>query len=283
MLKNKKIAFIGSGNMAEALIKGLINSDVVEPKNIWISDIRKERLRYLHKKYKTQIAPDNCNAIKNADIVIFAVKPQTILKVAGQVSDLVKKTKLIISIVAGVSLEIIQKALSKKDTKSIRMIRAMPNTPALVQAGVTALSKGKNTSKEDMQTALKIFKAVGKVAEVDENLMDAVTGLSGSGPAYVFLIIDALADAGVKVGLPRDVSMTLSVQTVLGAARLIDETGEHPGKLKDMVTSPGGTTIAGLHSLEQGGIKAVLMNAVEAATRRSQELGTIQKKRAEMN
>ena len=281
MLKDKKIAFIGSGNMAEALIKGLINSSIIMPENILTSDVSKDRLKYVHDAYNVQIASDNIDAVQKAEIVILAVKPQVMIKVLDQISETVDNTKLIISIAAGISLEIIYKALSKGGSMSMRLIRAMPNTPSLIQAGVTALSnKGSDALEEDIKIASEIFGAVGKVVKVNEDLMDAVTGLSGSGPAYVFLIIDALADAGVKVGLPRDISLTLSVQTVLGAAKLVSDTGDHPGKLKDMVTSPGGTTIAGIQSLEEGSLKTVLINAVEAATRRARELGIIQKKQA---
>ena len=280
MLKNKKIAFIGSGNMAEALISGLIDASVFNPDDILCSDISKKRLEYIHHDYNVHTSTDNIEVARKADIIILSVKPQIILKVLDQLSETVISSKLIVSVVAGISLEIIQKALSKKSAKTFRLVRAMPNTPALVQAGATALSKGADASEKDIKTAFEIFQAVGKVVEVNEDMMDAVTGLSGSGPAYVFLIIDALADAGVKVGLPRDISMTLSVQTMLGASKLASESGDHPGKLKDMVTSPGGTTIAGIHSLEKGSLKAILMNAVEAATMRSRELGLIQKKKA---
>lgn len=280
MLKDKKLAFIGSGNMAEALIKGLLKSSVFIPENIFVSDVRKERLKYIFRTYKTQYTSDNSDAVQKADIIILAVKPQTILKVTNQISESIDNSKLVISIAAGISLDIVQKALNKKGVPKPRLVRAMPNTPALVQTGVTAISKGENTSENDMKIASEIFKSVGKVVTVEEDLMDAVTGLSGSGPAYIFLIIDALADAGVNVGLPRDISLTLSIQTVLGSARLASESGDHPGKLKDMVTSPGGTTIAGLHSLEKGRLKAILMDAVESATKRSIELGVIQKKQA---
>lgn len=280
MLKDKKMAFIGSGNMAEALIKGMINSSIIKPENILTSDVRKDRLEFLHNTYKVQIASDNLDAIKKAGIIILSVKPQTILEVLDQISESANDSKLIISIAAGISLEIIQRALDKEDSKALRLIRAMPNTPALVQTGATAMSKGVNALEEDMKTADEIFSAVGKVVEVNEDLMDAVTGLSGSGPAYIFLIIEALIDAGVKAGLPRDISMTLSVQTVLGAAKLVSESGEHPEKLKDMVTSPGGTTLAGLHALEKGELKVVLMNAVKSATKRSKELGIEQKEKA---
>jgi pyrroline-5-carboxylate reductase len=280
MLKDKKIAFIGSGNMAEALISSLIDSSVFNPDNILCSDISKKRLEYVHNNYNIHTSSDNIDVAQKADIIILSVKPQIILKVLDQISETVDSSKLIISIAAGISLDIIQKALSKEGDKTFRLIRAMPNTPALVQAGATALTKGADASENDLKAAFEIFSAVGKAVEVNEDLMDAVTGLSGSGPAYVFLIIEALADAGVKVGLPKDISMTLSVQTVFGAAKLASESGDDPAKLKDMVTSPGGTTIAGINSLEEGNLKAVLINAVEAATQRSRELGSIQKKNA---
>tara|TARA_B100000315_G_scaffold130524_1_gene120143 strand:- start:25223 stop:26074 length:852 start_codon:yes stop_codon:yes gene_type:complete len=278
MLKDKKIAFIGSGNMAEALISSLIDSSIFNPDDILCSDISKKRLEYVHNNYNIHTSSDNIDVVQKADIIILSVKPQIILKVLDQISETVDSSKLIISIAAGISLDIIQKALSKKDASTCRLIRAMPNTPAMVQTGATALTKGAHASENDLKAAFEIFSAVGKAVEINEDLMDAVTGLSGSGPAYVFLIIDALADAGVQVGLPKDISMTLSIQTVLGAAKLASESGDEPAKLKDMVTSPGGTTIAGINSLEEGNLKAVLMNAVKAATQRSKELGSIQKK-----
>ena len=280
MLKDKKIAFIGSGNMAEALISSLIDSSVFNPDAILCSDISKKRLEYIHNNYNIHTSPDNFDVAQKADIIILSVKPQIILKVLDQISETVDSSKLVISIAAGISLDIIQKAMSKEGAKTFRLIRAMPNTPALVQTGATALTKGADASDNDLKAAFEIFSAVGKAVEIDEDLMDAVTGLSGSGPAYVFLIIEALADAGVKVGLPKDISMTLSVQTVLGAAKLASKSGDHLAKLREMVTSPGGTTIAGINSLEEGNLRAVLMNAVEAATQRGRELGSIQKKNA---
>tara|TARA_B100000959_G_scaffold262192_1_gene300390 strand:+ start:456 stop:1307 length:852 start_codon:yes stop_codon:yes gene_type:complete len=280
MLKDKKIAFIGSGNMAEALISSLIDSSVFNPDAILCSDISKKRLEYIHNNYNIHTSPDNFDVAQKADIIILSVKPQIILKVLDQISETVDSSKLIISIAAGISLDIIKKAMSKEGAKTFRLIRAMPNTPALVQTGATALTKGADASENDLKAAFEIFSAIGKAVEINEDLMDAVTGLSGSGPAYIFLIIEALADAGVKVGLPKDISMTLSVQTVLGAAKLASESGDHPAKLREMVTSPGGTTIAGINSLEEGNLKAVLMNAVEAATQRGRELGSIQKKNA---
>ena len=277
MLKNKKISFIGYGNIAEALISSLIDSSVLNSDSILCSDISEKRLEFINNNYNVYTSPDNIDIVQKADIIILSVKPQIILKVLDQISETIDNSKLIISIAAGISLDIIQKILSKESAKTFRLIRAMPNTPALVQAGATALARGEHASENDLKAAFEIFSAVGKAVEINEDLMDAVTGLSGSGPAYVFFIIDALVDAGVKVGLPKDISVTLSVQTVLGAAKLASESGDPPAKLKDMVTSPGGTTIAGINSLEEGNLKAVLMNAVEAATQKSRELGIIQK------
>ncbi len=274
MLKKKKVAFIGAGNMAEALIKGLLKASFIDPRNIWASDVRNERLDYLKGLYKIKTTTDNSEAVQKADIVILAVKPQILSKVVRGIIDVLDESKLVISIAAGVSISKIQKVGDRK----LRIIRAMPNTPALVQAGATALTYSENASQEDIKIAKQIFDAVGKTVIVDEDLIDAVTGLSGSGPAYIFLIIDSLADAGVKMGLSRDVSMTLSVQTVLGAAKLVIETGKHPGQLKDMVTSPGGTAISGLHTLEEGGLRTTMINAVEVATLRSKELGRNQNK-----
>ncbi len=269
MLKKKKVAFIGAGNMAEALIKGLLKASFIDPRNIWASDVQNERLDYLKGLYRVKTTTDNSEAVQKADIVILAVKPQILSKVVKGITDVLDESKLVISIAAGVPISAIQKVGDRK----LRIIRAMPNTPALVQAGATALTYSENASQYDIKIAQQIFDAVGKTVIVDEDLIDAVTGLSGSGPAYIFLIIDSLADAGVKMGLSRDVSMTLSVQTVLGAAKLVIETGKHPGQLKDMVTSPGGTAISGLHTLEEGGLRTTMMNAVEAATLRSKELG----------
>lgn len=254
--------------MAEALIKGLVKASFIYPENILASDVREDRLKSLAELYKISVADTNQEAAKHTDIIILSVKPQVMEKVLKGIKDAVDRSKLVVSIAAGISISKI-KGILGEDT---RIIRAMPNTPALIQSGATAVSRCENTSDDDVKIALKIFNAVGITVTVDEELMDAVTGLSGSGPAYIFLIIEALADAGVKMGLSRSIAMKLSVQTVLGAAKLVSETGRHPGELKDMVTSPGGTAISGLHTLEEGGLRTTLINAVEAATKRSKEL-----------
>jgi len=272
MLNSKKIGFIGAGNMGEALIGGIINSGSSAPENIICSDVGKKRLAFMQKTYGIITTTDNSEVASCSDIVIYAVKPQIIAAVLRETADKLDMSKLIISIAAGVPMEAIEVALGKE----LRLIRVMPNVAALVKEGAAAIASGKHALKEDIELAMSIFNSVGKSIFLKENyLMDAVTGLSGSGPAYIFLIIDALADAGVKVGLSRKDAIALATQTVLGSAKMLQETGAHPGQLKDMVTSPGGTAIAGLHNLEKGGLRTTLINAVEAATNRSKELGEI--------
>ncbi len=264
-----KIAFIGAGNMAEALIKGLIASGTEQPTEITGTGRRRERLAELEKSYGIRTSTENTATAAWADIVVLAVKPQAMGKILDQVAPVIDPQKLVISVAAGVPIA----ALERRLGRGARIVRSMPNTPALVGEGATAISGGEHATEADLASAKKLFDAVGKTVLVDESLLDAVTGLSGSGPAYVFLVIEALSDAGVKVGLPRYTAQALAAQTVLGSARLLLETGTHPGQLKDQVTSPGGTAIAGLHTLEAGGLRTTLINAVEAATRRAKELG----------
>ncbi|HLL53074.1 MAG TPA: pyrroline-5-carboxylate reductase [Myxococcaceae bacterium] len=267
---DRKIAFLGAGNMAEALIKGLLRANLTRPENILATGRRKDRLDELQKSYPAiRVTTDNVAAAQEAEIVVLAVKPQAMGKLLSQIAPVIDVHKLIISVAAGVPIA----ALERKLGAGARIIRTMPNTPALVGMGACAISPGEHATAQDLDTASALFNAVGTSTVVDENLLDAVTGLSGSGPAYVFLVIEALSDAGVKVGLPRYTALKLAAQTVLGSAQLLIETGEHPGHLKDQVTSPGGTAIAGLHTLEAGGLRHTLINAVEAATRRAKELG----------
>jgi len=264
-----KIAFLGGGNMAEALIRGLLAAGAVKADQLLVNDVSAERLEHLRKTYGIIVQKSTRDAASGADIVLLCVKPQVIDVVLAKIAPVADKTKLVISIAAGVTIDRIQKMLAAEP----RVIRVMPNTPALVLAGAAGIAAGSKATQDDVGLAQQIFGAVGRSVVVDEKLMDAVTGLSGSGPAYVFMIIDALSDAGVKAGLPRPLALELAAQTVYGSARMVLETGEHPGKLRDMVTSPGGTTIEGLHALEKGKLRATLMNAVEAATARSRELG----------
>ena len=269
MLKNKQVGFVGTGNMGEALIHGLLHGHVCRPEQIICSDVRPERLKAIREKHGVRGTSHNTEVVKQSDIVILAVKPQIMKEVLEEIGKHLDLSKLIISIAAGVPLGAIE-ALVKRELK---LIRVMPNICVSVREGVSAIAGGKHASKEDLSMAKAIFDSVGKSLFIEEYLLDAVTGLSGSGPAYIFLIIDAMADAGVKVGLSRSDALILASQTVLGAARMLMETGEHPGKLKDMVTSPGGTAIAGLHTLEAGGLRTTLINAVEVATERSKALG----------
>jgi pyrroline-5-carboxylate reductase len=270
MLSNKTIGFIGSGNMGEALISGLLNSQLSGPDRIYCSDVRQDRLDELRQRFGVQVNLDNKAVIGSAEIIIYAVKPQIMAEVLKETADMLDESKVIISIAAGVPLAAIESLIKK----NLRLIRAMPNVCVAVKEGATAIAAGAHTRPEDIETAMTIFNSVGRCVFLKENyLMDAITGLSGSGPAYIFMIVDALADAGVKVGLSRRDARVLASQTVLGAAKMLLETNTHPGQLKDMVTSPGGTAIAGLHTLEKGGLRTTLIDAVEAATLRSRELG----------
>jgi pyrroline-5-carboxylate reductase len=269
MTIDSTIAFLGGGNMAEALIKGLIAAGTTKPDHIVVTDVSADRLAHLNKTYGVVPQKSNPDAARGSGVIILSVKPAVIEKVLAEIAPVLDGKKLVVSIAAGISLAKIERAL-KDDA---RVVRVMPNTPALVLAGATALAGGKNATGADLSLAQGIFNSVGRAVVVEEKLLDAVTGLSGSGPAYVFMIIDALSDAGVKAGLPRPLALELAAQTVYGSAKMVLETGEHPGRLRDMVTSPGGTTIEGLHALEKGKLRATLMNAVEAATARSRELG----------
>jgi pyrroline-5-carboxylate reductase len=272
VLKNKKIGFIGGGNMAEAIIKGILSSSLVKAGNIFVSEPNKSRQTFLTSEYKIKVVKGNLDLVKKSDVLILAVKPQIIRQVLNDIADQVDAKKLIVSVAAGVPIAQIEEALSVGKKKKLSVVRTMPNTPAVVQEGATAIAAGKGVSKADLKISHAIFQAVGRTVEVPEEQINAVTGLSGSGPAYIFMIIEALSDAGVKMGLSRDVAHELTVQTVLGSALLVRETGLLPGELKNRVTSPGGTTIEGLHALEEGGLRATLMNAVEKATLRSIEL-----------
>ena len=269
MFLNQKIAFLGAGNMAEALIAGLVKAKLSDPANLLATDILATRLEVIKSRYHIQVGSKNSEAGSWADVIILCVKPQIMNKVLADIQSGLSEKQLVISVAAGVPIQSIQTKIGQ----TIPVIRAMPNTPAVIQEGVTALSGCHGLSANYLEVAKKIFESVGTVAVVDESLMNAVTGLSGSGPAYVYLAIEALIDGGVRVGLPRNVAHALAVQTVLGSAKMVRETGEHPALLKDRVTSPGGTTIAGLQRLEEGGLRATLIEAVEAATQRSRELG----------
>jgi pyrroline-5-carboxylate reductase len=262
------IALVGGGQIAEALIGGVLAANLSGPDQIWVTDPDPGRLGDLKQKYRVRVGGANREAVTWACTAVLAVKPHVLDGVLREIGGELTRV-LVVSVVAGAPIRRILDACGPQT----RVIRAMPNTPALVQEGMTALAIGPGVGDEDAARVRRLFESVGKVVTVEERLMDVVTGLSGSGPAYVFLAIEALADGGVKLGLPRDVAGLLAAQTVLGAARMVLQTGQHPARLKDQVASPGGTTMAGLYRLEQGGLRATLIDAVEAAMKRSQELG----------
>ena len=262
-----KLAIVGAGNMGAAILTGLIDGGA-RPEDIVICEPNVARAEALCEAHGLRAASSAAEAVEDRDVVILALKPQVIVDVLAEIAP-ARGQALFVSVAAGVPTAKIEATLGGRP----RVVRAMPNTPALIKQGATAVAKGAFASDDDLAVAISIFCQVGIATAVDEAHLDAVTGLSGSAPAYVMLIVEALADAGVRAGLPRSTAMELVVQTIAGAAQLLQQTGEHPGKLKDQVTSPGGTTIAGIHALEAGGLRATIMNAVHAATLRAQELG----------
>lgn len=268
MTNDVRLGFIGSGNMAQALLKGILDSGVTRPEAIWASDKQQEQLDRLRAECGIHTGA-NVEVAQASNVVVLAVKPQAMAEVLHELNPVLTPDHLVISIAAGVPIE----AIARQLQPGSRVVRTMPNTPALVSAGATAIAAGAHATSEDIDLACRLFDSVGTSVVLDESLLDAVTGLSGSGPSYAFLIIEALADAGVRVGLSRQHALQLAAQTLYGAAKLVIETGEHPSILKDRVTSPGGTSIAGLHALEAGGLRVALMNAVEASATRSRVLG----------
>ncbi|BEH09516.1 MULTISPECIES: pyrroline-5-carboxylate reductase [Geobacter] len=268
MLKGSTLGFIGGGNMAEAIIKGLLAGGVAAA-DVMVAEPVAARREYLHGTYGIDACADNGRVVAAADALVMAVKPQVFRGMVAALGPAGLDGKLLISIMAGITTADMEEVCGN----AARVIRVMPNTPALVLEGASALCRGRNATDDDLFFATGIFELVGTTCVVEEKLMDAVTGVSGCGPAYVFLFMEALSDAGVKNGLPRDVATRLAAQTVLGAARLLLETGDHPGVLKEKVTSPGGSTIAGIASLERDAFRGAVMAAVDAATARSAELG----------
>lgn len=269
MLKDKTIGFIGGGNMAEALLKGLLAGGAPAA-GLVVAEPHSERRTFLAEHYGVSCFENNATVVAGSNVIILAVKPQLANKVLKEIGTAETLGKLFISIMAGVNIATIEGAFQDK----VRVVRVMPNTPALVLEASSAIAPGAYATAEDVSLARNIFELVGKAWLVEEKLLDAVTGLSGSGPAYVLTFIEALSDAGVKNGLPREVATGLAAQTVFGTAKLLLQTHEHPAVLRDKVTSPGGTTIAGLHAMEKEGFRGTIMNTVDAATARSRELGT---------
>lgn len=271
MLKKKKIAVIGAGHMAAALIGGIVRAKLAAPKQIIASRRNEEALKNLHARWGVQTTTDNAKAASAADIIIVAVKPQLAKAVLKALSPVVRDEQLVVSVMAGVTTRSISGWLGR----ACPVVRAMPNTPCLVDAGATALCAGEHAGERDLRLAESLFASVGKVVTLPEAAMDAVTGLSGSGPVYLFMVIEAMIDGGVKMGIPRAVAAQLAAQTVYGAAKLVLETGKHPAILKDEVTTPGGTAINAIHVLEARGLRSVLIDAIVAATQRSQELNRL--------
>lgn len=264
-----KLAIIGGGNMGEALVSGLLADGVATSPGLWVTDIEGDRLAALRQRYAVRTGRDNGEAASWADVVVLAVKPQMMDQVLDELKDRIAEHALIISIAAGIQLARIAARLGG----TRKVLRVMPNQPCLIRAGASAVAAAPSVSPEERAQVVRLFEAVGTVVVVDEQMMDAVTGLSGSGPAYVFQVIEALAEGGVTMGLPRETALALAVQTVFGAAKQVIDTGESPARLTDKVTSPGGTTLAGLQALEAGGLRSTVIAAVVAATRRSEELG----------
>ncbi|MEK7872107.1 MAG: pyrroline-5-carboxylate reductase [Nitrospirota bacterium] len=269
MASIKRIAFIGGGNMAEAMIRGIIKAGLCNKKDIFVSDVSPDRLSLLKEKYGIETRSGNKEVLKLSDLIVLSVRPLVADSVLAEIKDQFDPGTLVISIVTGIPISRIAEGIDKK----ARVIRAVPNLPVLVGDGLTAISPGKGVTDEETKWISSLFNSVGRSIVLEEKYLDAVTGLAGSGPAFVFLILEAMADGGVKMGLPRETAMLLASQTLMGSARMVLETGEHPGTLKDRVASPGGTTIAGLHRLEKEGVRGTIISAIEAATIRAGELG----------
>lgn len=268
MIRKKKIGFIGAGNMAYALIKGILKANVTISNRIIASDINEVRLRYIEKETEVKVTLSNEETVRFSDIIILAIKPQIINEVLSPLKKFFNPSKTLISILAGIKIKKIEKIISSKQP----IIRVMPNISALVQESASAICFNSNCTTEDIKIAFSLFNSIGRTIEVDESLMNVVTGLSGSGPGYIFVIIKALKNAGIKMGLSEETSTILAAQTVLGAGRMVLETKEDPSSLKNRVTSPKGTTFAGLEILEKAKIEEIIITAVIAATKRAFEL-----------
>lgn len=264
-----KMGFIGSGNMGGAIIGGIVNGKIANPSDIIVSDKNEAALVKINSEYGVNTTTDNKTVAKEADVLFLCVKPQFLYFVIDEIKDSISENTVIVSIVAGQSIEAITSAFGKK----IKLVRVMPNTPALVGEGMAALTINKNVSKEEADIVLNVFNSFGKGEIVPENLMDAVTAVSGSSPAYVFMMIEAMADAAVIGGMPRSQAYTFAAQAVMGSARMVLETGKHPGELKDMVCSPAGTTIDAVASLEKNGFRSSMIEAMVSCMNKSKELG----------
>jgi len=269
-----RIGVIGAGNMGSAIMRGLLESKYVEPAALCASDASEARLAGLKQELGIATAASNTELVRQSDVILLAVKPQTVSNVMSEVGAAWRDSQLLVSILAGVSTDVLEASLPE----SARVVRAMPNTPAVVLEAATAVARGKRASPADIEVALGMFGCVGTAVEVPESLLDAVTGLSGSGPAFVLVVIEAMADGAVRVGMPRAMALQLAAQTLLGTAKMVLKTGEHPAVLKDRVTSPAGTTIAGLMELEAAGARHAFARAVARAAERATELGRASRK-----
>ena len=264
----KKLAVIGAGKMGGILIEAFVKHDLVRPRDIAATVHREGPERKMLSKHGIKAGTDNRAAAKGADVILLCVKPQTLAPVLEEIQPEMDEKKIVISIVASMPTETIERRLGGK----VAVLRAMPNTPSMVGEGMTAICKGKHATEEHLSLARKLFDAVGKTVVTEERHMDAVTGLSGSGPAFIYIILEALSEGGVKMGLPREMATLLAAQTVLGAAKVTLETGYHPALLKDMVTTPAGCTIDGILELEEGKLRVTLIKAVVKASQRAKEL-----------
>jgi len=268
MFEDKKIAVLGAGKLGEALITGLIETGLVRKEQFIATAAHAERLQQVSGKLGIPTTLSNVEAVRAAQLVLLCVKPQTVQEVVRQISEELTPAHLLISVAASVTIRFIEDLIPH----AVPIIRVMPNTPCLIRQGMSAIAAGKHASQEHIRQAKMIFDAIGRSLTVDEKHMDAVTGLSASGPAFVYIIIESFVEAGVKVGLPREVATQLAAQMTLGAAGMVLETGEHPAKLKDIVTTPAGCTIDGILELEDGGLRVTLIKAVVRATQRAREL-----------
>jgi pyrroline-5-carboxylate reductase len=265
-----KVAMLGAGKMGGILLQAFLNKGLFRPENIRATVQHPERAKMLSEQWEVSVSTDNLAAARNSDLILLGVKPQTVPEVLAQIRPALTSKKTIISFAASVKTGAIEKAAGV----DLAVIRAMPNTPSLLGCGATALCRGKFVTDEQLAVAEKVFASVGRTVTVDEKHMDAVTALSASGPAYIYIILESLAEGGVKVGLPRDIATLLAAQMVLGAATMVLETGSHPALLKDAVTTPAGCTIDGILELEEGGVRVTLIKAVMRAAQRAKELAS---------
>lgn len=269
MGEQRKIGFIGAGTMAKAIIKGVIASGFASADNIVASEISEEIAKKAGEDLGIKVITSNTEVVCRSEVIILCVKPYAVVPVLKEISNDLQRGKLVVSIAAGVTTKTIENAIDKE----VPVVRVMPNTPALVEEGMSAVCKGKYASNEDISFVMNLLKAVGRCVEVEEKFMNAVTGISGSGPAFMYLIIEAMADGGVKLGLKKDIAVQLAAQTMIGAAKMVLETGKHPAVLKDAVTTPGGCTIAGLEVMEEEHIRSSLIKTVKKTAKVAADLG----------